>query len=423
MRGVDPNWNRPLHRRREKKQINNADRNASHTSDLLSHVRLFVLSCLFVSRLLPVLSAARVARSSRGLPVARAFHSATRVAAHQDTHTDRPNSVPAIAFDIDGVLLRAKQVLPTARSALRKVTSIADGGSHPTGIPHIYLTNGGGVTEAAKAEQLSNYFGIHIRPESVVLSHTPMRDLLPAYRDSTILTLGMTDVRSVAQSYGFKKVLIPADLIAAHPDLVPHLTPHGRKKVFEMSNGTMHALEEIRAILVMHDPNEWYSNLQLVLDLLTLPRDGANHTPPPKIFFSNPDFLFTGRHAHPRLAQGAFRVCLAALYKEFTGRTLDLTLYGKPYGVTYDYGERLLRAQAAALGVDISHFYGIGDNPASDIRGANMAGSHWSSIFVHTGTIARTSHPEEQPTYEHKCVEAAVDSILATAHTQNITKT
>jgi ribonucleotide monophosphatase NagD (HAD superfamily) len=35
----------------------------------------------------------------------------------------------------------------------------------------------------------------------------------------------------------------------------------------------------------------------------------------------------------------------------------------------------------------ISRYYGIGDNPHSDIKGANNAGQHWTSIFVQTGNI------------------------------------
>src|SRR4051794_3847554 len=52
-------------------------------------------------------------------------------------------STPGFAFDIDGVLLRGKALLPSATAALRKVTSVARGGAHATGVPHVYLTNGG----------------------------------------------------------------------------------------------------------------------------------------------------------------------------------------------------------------------------------------------------------------------------------------
>lgn len=34
---------------------------------------------------------------------------------------------------------------------------------------------------------------------------------------------------------------------------------------------------------------------------------------------------------------------------------------------------------------NIKRIYAIGDNPKSDIRGANNAGDHWISILVQTG--------------------------------------
>ena len=72
-------------------------------------------------------------------------------------------------------------------------------------------------------------------------------------------------------------------------------------------------LHSIAAIVVMHDPVEWYRDLQICLDVLTCVRSAG--LPPVKILFSNGDFLFSGGYSSPRLAQGAFRICLQALYK------------------------------------------------------------------------------------------------------------
>lgn len=35
--------------------------------------------------------------------------------------------------------------------------------------------------------------------------------------------------------------------------------------------------------------------------------------------------------------------------------------------------------------LQLKRFYGIGDNPNSDIKGANKAGKQWTSILVRTG--------------------------------------
>ena len=57
---------------------------------------------------------------------------------------------------------------------------------------------------------------------------------------------------------------------------------------------------------------------------------------------------------------------------------LDVTKFGKPFAVTYNYAEKML----TALNNDRSphRIYMIGDNPKSDIRGANTAGEHWTSV-------------------------------------------
>jgi len=270
------------------------------------------------------------------LPLARRF--ATNAAAPPLPPT------PAIAFDIDGVLLRGKQLLPTAKTALRKVTRREDGGDHPTGLPHIYLTNGGGMQEAAKAAHLSALFDINIPVASIVQSHTPMQQLLPSLRDELVLTVGHSreGVRNVARSYGFKHLLIPEDIMHKYPESVPHLTNYGIPPLKEPPiTHYQDELTSIAAIMVLHDPVEYYRDLQICLDILVHKRDK-----PVQLFFSNPDFLFSGSHASPRLAAGAFRVCLAALYKEYTGKELPYTLFGKPYAVTYRFAEKLLEEQS-----------------------------------------------------------------------------
>ena len=65
--------------------------------------------------------------------------------------------------------------------------------------------------------------------------------------------------------------------------------------------------------------------------------------------------------------------------------------FGKPTRVQYSYAEKLINAQSRKLGVPAPvKFYGIGDNPHADVRGANNAGDHWSSILVCTGIFQGT---------------------------------
>ena len=109
---------------------------------------------------------------------------------------------------------------------------------------------------------------------------------------------------------------------------------------------------------------------------------------PPPLYFTNPDFLFSGRFSSPRLAQGAWRTALESIYQQYTGRSLPYQLMGKPELVTFRWAERMQQQRADEMGAgEVVRRYMIGDNTAADIRGGNRAG--WTSVFVRTGTIRR----------------------------------
>ena len=277
------------------------------------------------------------------------------------------------------------------------------------------------MSEARKSEELSAWFDLCIPPSLVCLSHTPMRALLPTLQHSRILVLGMTDVASVARAYGYTDVVTMADIAHHHPDLVPHLThsdpgghavhpsPPSSSSSSSSSSLLSHPpveLSSIKAVFVMHDPNQWYRDMQCLLDVMT-----ASPNPPP-LYFTNPDFLFTGRAARPRLAQGAFRVAFEALWKEYRGgESLAYELMGKPQVSQFDWAGRMLRERAKEMGYGgVDQFFMIGDNPAADIRGGNRAG--WTTVLVKTGTIQPSNRPEDQPTLVADNVLEAVKMII-----------
>ena len=57
--------------------------------------------------------------------------------------------------------------------------------------------------------------------------------------------------------------------------------------------------------------------------------------------------------------------------------------YGKPTKPTFDYAKKKLIEKAERMGVEISNFYMIGDNPHADIKGGND--NDCVSILVKTG--------------------------------------
>jgi ribonucleotide monophosphatase NagD (HAD superfamily) len=73
------------------------------------------------------------------------------------------------------------------------------------------------------------------------------------------------------------------------------------------------------------------------------------------------------------------------LYKESCSRELRCTIYGKPFTDLFELAQRSLEQKLARRELDA--IYMIGDNPKSDIRGANAMGGKWFSILVRTGVF------------------------------------
>lgn len=72
----------------------------------------------------------------------------------------------AFAFDIDGVLIRGGEPIPEAIEAMRMLNGK---NSHGIKVPYIFLTNGGGKTEAERCIQLSKQLQITVSPGMAIL--------------------------------------------------------------------------------------------------------------------------------------------------------------------------------------------------------------------------------------------------------------
>jgi len=114
-------------------------------------------------------------------------------------------------------------------------------------------------------------------------------------------------------------------------------------------------------------------------------------------FFAGPDLEYVTDHPLPRLGAGIFGDCVGYLFERTTGRQLTREICGKPYPITYKYAQDFLAKRAVALGYSggLETVIAIGDNPASDIRGANQAG--WISILVRTGMFQGTVNDPNDP--------------------------
>nr|GAT57724.1 predicted protein [Mycena chlorophos] len=320
---------------------------------------------------------------------------------------------PAFVFDIDGVLIRGPTVIPAARRALAMCE-----GDNPFNrkLPYILLTNGGGVSEQQRSAKLTQQLGFKIEPEQYIQAHTILKTRVQQYRDAPVLVLGgkLDGLRQVAHEYGFKKIFNTLDVLAWNPAVWPfHQLNSAEKAATHPTNFTQ---TPISAVFVYHDPRNWALDIQVLCDvILSEGRIGGPHVPidqqksPVELIFCNPDLLWKSDFPVNRLGQGAFKAAFQGVFKALTGAEYPHVQVGKPSEATYEFAAKVLHQRIEQL--DGPHapsrrIYMVGDNPESDIAGANAA--HWESILVRTGVFEAGTTPRHRPTHEVEDVEEAV---------------
>ncbi|KAF3063835.1 putative CDP-alcohol phosphatidyltransferase class-I family protein C22A12.08c [Daldinia childiae] len=311
----------------------------------------------------------------------------------------------AFAFDIDGVLVRGGRPIPEAVQAMKVLNG---NNKYGVKIPYIFLTNGGGKSEAERCGDLSSQLDIEISPAQFICGHTPMSEMANKY--NTVLVVGGEGekCRTVAQGYGFKDVVTPGDIIKADAATTPFrkLTPeeHQNSKERDFSKVT------IEAIFVFADSRDWAGDLQIILDL-AMSKGGRIGTlsetfdEGPPIFFSHNDVVWSAAHDNVRLGMGALRGIVEYTFKEVTkGKTLETHAFGKPQIGTFEFATRLLkrwRMNQHRLNKAPETVYFVGDTPESDIRGTNQynekAENDWYSILVKTGVYQDGTEPAYKP--------------------------
>ncbi|KAI1502835.1 HAD-superfamily hydrolase [Biscogniauxia marginata] len=343
----------------------------------------------------------------------------------------------AFAFDIDGVLMKGAELLPGARETIKMLQE--------SNIPFIFLTNNGGQTEEVRIAGLSKAFDLPFTKRQYVQSHTPFQALVREYGDKTILAIGGhgQEIRNLAHAYGFNNVVISSDIekgskyVHPFPEMTKaHHDEHGRINTISGHDGT-----QISAILMWTSSRDWCLDLQIINDLLLseggrigtrsvkngdsmLPNHGYQQDGQPKLFFSNPDVEWVTPYEYPRLAQGAFQTALRAIWSHATnGKAgLEYTLFGKPTEATYVYAEETLLDYNESINERIGEprkietVYMIGDNPESDIIGANSFqsrhGLKWKSVLCETGVYIAGTTPRHVPNHTASNVQEAVEWAL-----------
>ncbi|KAJ5887905.1 phosphatidyl synthase [Penicillium taxi] len=310
----------------------------------------------------------------------------------------------AIAFDIDGVLLRGGNVIPEAIDAMKYIN-----GENQYGIkvPYIFLTNGGGKTEKERCLDLSRQLNIEVCEGQFICGHTPMREMAQKYH--TVLVVGGVgeQCRLVAEKYGFKDVITPGDIIKTKHDTTPFrkLTEeeHNNSRTLDLDSTT------IEAIFVFADSRDWAGDQQIILDVLLsqggqLNKRSETFNEGPPLYFSHNDVVWATSHDHSRLGMGALRASVEALYQAITGKELNTIAFGKPQMGTFDFATRLLqqwRSDSHGIDKPPGTVYFVGDTPESDVRGTNeynkISDNEWYSILVKTGVWQEGTSPRFPP--------------------------
>jgi HAD superfamily hydrolase (TIGR01456 family) len=169
-------------------------------------------------------------------------------------------------------------------------------------------------------------------------------------------------------------------------------------------------------VVILEMPANWGEAIQLLVDVVrgngSIGDDRPQTIP---LHCGNPDFDYKDVHSVPRMTLGAFRLALETLYREATGRQLQFTLHGKPHRATYELALKTIMQQTGATAPPATIIC-VGDNPLSDIKGANDMGKPFKAVLVRTGVWqgqeAETASTAPSRIY-NDVFECVVDTLLA----------
>ncbi|KAK4214605.1 Cat eye syndrome critical region protein 5 [Rhypophila decipiens] len=347
------------------------------------------------------------------------------------THPGTPRLDPdvaddfAFAFDIDGVLIRGGQPIPEAIEAMKVLNGENEFG---ISVPYIFLTNGGGKFETERCRDLSRQLEIEVSPGQFICGHTPMKQYASHYNNVLVVGGEGEKCRNVAESYGFRNVITPGDILKANAATAPFrkLTDSELNSSRDLLEGGTKKLSDIviDAVFVFADSRDWASDLQIILDIAQskggrLETRSETFEEGPPIYFSHSDVLWSAAHEHVRLGMGALRRIVETVFAETSGgKQLKTHAFGKPQLSTFQFATRLLqqwRAEHHGLveSAPPRTVYFVGDTPESDICGTNLMDektrdSEWYSILVKTGVYQEGTVPKHMP---RKLVGNVLDAV------------
>uniref|UniRef100_A0A914YWK2 Cat eye syndrome critical region protein 5 n=1 Tax=Panagrolaimus superbus TaxID=310955 RepID=A0A914YWK2_9BILA len=316
--------------------------------------------------------------------------------------TTTKSSSFGFVFDIDGVIFRGRDLLPGAHEAIDLLTDE----KKKFRFPVVFLTNGTHSMRITRAQRLSEALDVEILPSQVVLAHSPLT-MFNDFHGKHVLMVGQGPVEEIGANMGFKKITTLEDL----GTLFPYLDcVNFKRRRHDFSTVVSTSFQPIEAIVLLGEPLKWESALQYLVDVLitngnpvepSITRGSIAHPHLP-IIACNLDLLWMAEAQLPlpRFGHGIFLTCLETLYRKLTGYELHYTaILGKPSEVSFLHATYCAQKVAHHLGLSpIEKLYVIGDNPESDILGANLF-----NRYLQEGGVGRFDHSDLKHLEEETC--------------------
>lgn len=264
-----------------------------------------------------------------------------------------------------------------------------------------------------------------IQENELVLSHTPFRNLLPKYKNKTILISGIEDITDIIETYGYTNYITHEEYFKIYSHSLPFflnnysqsdiekavdkVSKRLKKQIKKDIHGH-YEFEQIHSIFILTDLKEWEKNIQVMSDLIISPNgipgiiddSGKQFV---QCYFCGHDMWYKSKFTINRIGLGGFVRSLEHLFFTQYKKEIDFTLMGKPSSIIFDYAKNLIEDHHKKT------LYMIGDNPDVDILGGIENG--FKTILVKTG-VFNEDHKvlNHNADYIADTVNEAVDIIL-----------